>query len=151
MQRSIRRLSTGRLSSAALAVTLAAVTLCSGCERGSSVRGSVVLVGVVEGSRANTELLLIRVIEPRPSRPSEERVVCRVPGNAEFYVNDRFTPFEEVEIGDRVELMGYYDQTGPRDAQFVVLFASISRNEPPPPEVDLSVPPTQPIDQPQES
>lgn len=121
-----------------------------GCARHSSRDGYEVLRGTVEGARADLGQLVIRLDSPLGGRTGEARRSCLLPSNAEVYVNDKFVSAAAIEIGDEVELIGFTDPD-PAAERFVVAFAYITHNEPPPPPIDLSPPATQPATQPVEN
>lgn len=130
---------------------IAALTLWAvvGCDPQRRPSDHLVLTGTVEGTRADTGLLLVRVEEPAAARFKNKRIACLLPNDAEIYINDKFTTFDAIEIGDTVELMGHVERN-PREERFVVSVAEIKHNEPPPPPLDLSPPTTQPTSQPRE-
>jgi len=125
------------------------VLLLTGCRQQSPPVDFESFIGTVEGVRPDTGLLVVRVNRPTTLRQSDERITCLVPGDAEIYVNDRFSRFEAIEIGDTVELVGYIERVS-RAQRFVVSSASISRNVPPPPPLELAPPATQATTQPRE-
>lgn len=126
-----------------------AACLAAGCKEQSSQYRHQALCGTVESVRAKTDQLTVRIIEDRPRRGADQKIACLLT-NAEVYINDAFSSFDAIEIGDTVELIGYRDPS-PRAEQFIVSLACITRNEPRPPEPDLSPPTTSPATQPQES
>lgn len=139
-----RRAKQNRLRWRAVAATLPAVVLwLGGCERPSAEGDYAVLAGTVEGLRSDTFELAVRVAERWPGRPKGEAVACLLTNDAEVYVNGRFSAFSAIAIGDAVELAGYYEPNR-RGERFVVSLANITRNEPLPPEPDLTPPATQP-------
>jgi hypothetical protein len=105
------------------------------------------LSGTVESVRADTGQLTVRVLSPRAEESESERVSCLLTSDAEVYVNDKCSSLEAISIGDTVELIGYPDPS-PRAERFLVCLALITRNEPLPPEPDLSPLPTQAATQP---
>ncbi len=130
-------------------LTLLLAITAGGCDQSYYAREFQVLSGTVEGSRSETRLLLVRVDDPEWTRIKEQRIACLVPADAEVYMNDRMTGFDAFGIGDTVELIGRFD-LDTREERFVVSFAYIAHNEPPPPALVLA-PPVPPTTQPAEN
>lgn len=139
-----RRRLTGRRRMVGL-VLLAGLACGGQCNERRPPGEYLVLTGTVESLRSDTGLLVVRAEAPPQARGTERKVPCLVPSDAEIYVNDRFSSFDAIEIGDTVELIGYQDPNPPGQ-RFVVVAAHITRNAPPPPEINLT-PPTESGDQ----
>lgn len=118
------------------AAVLAACGL-AGCAEQGTPGPYEVITGTVEGRRPETGLLLLRAAAPVGAEAAARQLACVLTSDTEIYVNDRFSSFEAIEIGDTVELVGCPDPS-PRGERFLVSLAHIQRNEPPPPELDLS-------------
>ena len=147
MTRSIRR----HCRSVGWATLLAGVVaLGHGCRNASGPEQHEALLGTVESIQPDTGQITVRVEELRGERSPTARITCLVTSDAEVYVNDRYSGFDAIEIGDTVELIGYRDPN-PRAERFIVCLTRIVRNEPAPPKPDLTPPATQPTTQPQES
>jgi len=131
-----------------VAVIVALIPLWA-CGEQSRASKYEILSGTVEGVRAETGQLRVRPDDERHGRDENRKVACLLTSDAEVYINDRFSSFDAIEIGDAVELVGYREQT-PHTERFVVALAQITRNEPPPPEPELASPSTQPTSQRQE-
>lgn len=132
------------------AFLLLAVAFSGGCRSASGPEQHEALLGTVESIQPDTGQITVRVEELRGERIQAERITCLLATDAEVYVNDRYSGFEGIEIGDMVELIGYRDPN-PRAERFIVCLAQIVRNEPAPPKPDLTPPATQSTTQPQES
>lgn len=135
---------------AALALTaLLLATLC-GCPPPDSTTRYEVRLGTVVGLRAETGQLTVQTVEGHLGGSKSRKISCLLTTTTEIYVNDRFSSFDAIAMGDTVRLVGHRDPE-PRTERFVVSFANIMRNEPLPPEPDLSPPTTRPTSQPQEN
>jgi hypothetical protein len=121
----------------------------AGCEQPSAPNPYRFIEGTVEAVRADTFELTVRVMQPW-APAAEQSASCLFTNDAEIYVNDRFSDFDAIAIGDSLSMIGY-PEPGPRGERFVVSLASISRNEPLPPTPDLTPPSTQPASPSQES
>ncbi len=120
-----------------------AVCLAGGCEKPSTSSEYSVVDGTVEGLRADTFELTVRAGEHWPGMAPDSIISCLLTKDAEIYVNDRFSGFDAIAVGDDVELIGY-PEPNRRGERFVVATASIRRAEPLPDPPDLSPPATQP-------
>jgi hypothetical protein len=104
-----------------------------------------VLNGKVVASHADTGELSVRVSRRMPTGPSEETIYCLVTRDSEVYVNDKFSSIEEIQLGDTVELVGWWDRSQQLE-RFVVSFADFDHPLPPasqPALVPASAPATQ--------
>ncbi len=127
------------------------ICVASGCRKPSTPSDYTVLAGTVESLRAETTCeLTVRPGRRWSGHIKTATISCLLTNDAEIYVNDRFSSFAAIAIGDEVELIGYRE-SNPRGERFVVAFAYITRNEPLPGPPDLSPPTTNPTTQPQES
>ena len=133
-----------------LLLGLVLALVAGGCREPNAASEYEVLRGAVENHSADTFDLTIRVDKLEPDDDISETVSCSLL-NAEIYIDDKFSNFEAIAIGDVVELIGYFKPSSPRGKRFIVTYAQIARNEPLPPAPDLSAPTTQPTSKPQES
>lgn len=133
---------------ATLAVGLLVLCTVGGCPE-RDPPPYVVRSGTVEGARADTGELTVRGGGLWSDRAKDRLISCLLTNDAETYVNDKLSSFDAIAIGDTLELLGHR-KSDPRGERFIVSFAYISRNEPLPPEPDLSPPPTQPTSNPSE-
>lgn len=128
------------------------VLLCAGggdCDRRRNVSDYEVLHGTVTALRADTFDFTVAADNRWTANASPEPVSCLLTNDAEIYVNDKFSDFQEIAIGDAVELVGYRE-LNPRSERFVVSLANITRNEPLAPPPDLTTQPTAATTQPEE-
>ncbi len=134
------------------ALTLNALLLAAlcGCPPPGSTTRYEVLLGTVVALRAETGQLTVQTVESHPSGSKSRKISCLLTKTTEIYVNDRFSSFDAIAMGDTVRLVGFRDPD-PQTERFAVSFANITRNEPLPPEPDLSPPTTRPTTQPQEN
>jgi hypothetical protein len=129
-----------------------ALVLCAaGCRKPGGAAHYEIFGGTVETLRADTFDLTIRPGDRWADRVRSPAVSCLLTKNTEIYINDRFSRFDAIAIGDGVELIGYFEEAAAGEQRFVVSFAYITRNEPLPPAPDLSRSATQPEPQQQES
>jgi len=135
---------------AALAPALTAACLAAGCTRQSSPSGYEVISGTVGEVHPETGQLTVRSGAAWVDSGKERALACLLTGDAEVYVNDRFSGFEALQVGDAIEVIAYRDPTSQAE-RFVVCFAYVTRPEPPAPVPDLGPPATQSGHQPQES
>lgn len=123
--------------------------LCAGgdCRQTRNVSEYHVISGTVTALRADTFDFTVAADNRWSTDEAPEPVSCLLTNDAEIYVNDKFSDFQEIAIGDAVELIGYREQN-PRGERFVVSLANITRNEPPAPPPDLTTQPaaTQPAE-----
>lgn len=135
-----------------VALTLTTLVLASlrGCPPPDSTTRYEVLLGTVVGLRAETGQLTVQTVESHPDGSKSRKISCLLTKTTEIYVNDRFSSFDAIAMGDTVRLVGHRDPE-PQTERLVVSFANILRNEPLPPEPDLSPPTTRPTTQPQEN
>jgi hypothetical protein len=131
-----------------LACALAA-GLNAGCERTRSPRQYATLTGHVLACHTDTGELSVRVPRKQPGTPSEQPIFCVITKDSEIYVDDMFSTMAAIEVNDTIELVGYHDPD-PRQERFVVSFAYVDRQLPPPPLPELPPPTTQATSQPQE-
>lgn len=131
---------------------LLVLALCvSGCREPGGSTHYEVFGGTVEALRADTFDLTIQPGERWAGPGAGPTVSCLLTKNTEIYINDRFSRFDAIAIGDTVELIGCFEEAAPGGRRFVVSFAYITRNEPLPPPPDLSPPATQPEPRQQEN
>ncbi len=131
----------------ALPLAIAAAALITGCTRQSSPSGYDVISGSVAAVHAETGQLTVRSGAPWVDSGKQRESACLLTGDAEVYVNDRFSAPEALSIGDAIEVIAYRDPTTPAE-RFVVCFAYVTRSEPPAPPPDLTPLETQPSIQP---
>jgi hypothetical protein len=122
----------------------------AGCEQSQPPADYDVITGTVERTRAETGELTIRPRNPWTTGTDEPPLQCLITNDTEIYVDDRFSSFDAIQYGDKVELIGHPDPS-PRGERFVVTLAHIERNEPAPPPPDLRPATTQPTQPPKES
>lgn len=127
-----------------LALALASLTLVGGCRQATTPSDYTTLSGTVIGLSADTDCeLTVKTARQQGLAADAETVPCLLTKDTEIYINDRLSTFDAIVMGDAVELIGYR-QSNPRGERFILVFAYITRNEPPPPEPDLTPPATQP-------
>lgn len=131
-------------------VALAALLWSVGCSEQSRPEQHVFLSGTVRSIRPESGQLTVKVSSAQRVREADQDVLCLLGSNTEVYINDRYSGFATIEIGDTVELVAYRDPD-PGAERFVVSRASITRNVPLPPPPDLSPPATEPTTQPEET
>lgn len=130
---------------------LALVLCAAGCREPGGSTHYEVFGGTVETLRADTFDLTIRPGDEWAGRVPGPAVSCLLTKNTEIYINDRFSRFDAIAIGDGVELIGYFEDAAAGGQRYVVSFAYITRNEPLPPAPDLSLPAPQPETQQEEN
>lgn len=132
-----------------LAAAVAAAGLAGGCRPPSATSSYEVLAGTVEAVRSDTFELVVRLHPRAAERARASTVTCLCTKDTEIYLNDRFSAFDVLTVGDTLELIGYYEPNNPRGERFVVSFAYVVRQEAPPPEPVL-LPASIPANQPRE-
>lgn len=119
----------------AATVLWAALALLSGCRPPSQPGGYVVQSGTIEALRTDSSELTLRTTAAAAGgRAKSDSVACLLTNDSEIYLNDRVVPIGELEAGDSVELIGYFESQNPRSPRFVVSQAFVHRDEPPPPD-----------------
>lgn len=113
---------------------LAMCALLGGCGEQRPPSEYEIIAGTVEGARPDTGLLTVRTND-EPQR----RLSSVFTKDSELYLDDRFSPVSAIQIGDEIELIGYYDPN-PRSDGFVVSIARIRRNVPIPPPPEIAIP-----------
>jgi hypothetical protein len=113
----------------------------SGCEKQLPANRFDILTGTVQSLHADVGQLTIRTSSLRADPDASPYVHCVLGGDAEVYINDRFSALAAIQIGDTAELIGYRDPD--RAERFLVCLVHITRSEPLPPAPDLSLPSTQ--------
>lgn len=131
-----------------LAAAIAA-GLAGGCRPPSVTSSYEALAGTVEAVRSDTFELVVRLHPRAAERARASTVTCLCTKDTEIYLNDRFSAFDVLTVGDTLELIGYYEPNNPRGERFVVSFAYVVRQEAPPPEPVL-LPASIPANQPRE-
>ena len=111
----------GYSTMARMAVMALAIGATAGCERSVGAPTYQAVGGVVEACQLETGEMTVR-LTGREARSSEEKLHCVITKDSEIYVNDRFTKLQDIEVGDRVELIGYRDPS-PQQERFVVTYA----------------------------
>ena len=100
------------------------VILLSGCDRESGRQDYRALSGVVTERRPDTGEL------SGPFKAAGERepsiVSCLITRDSEVYINDRLGSIEDVRVGDRIAVIGYYEPD-PQPARFVISYGRIRR------------------------
>jgi hypothetical protein len=79
----------------------------------------------------------VRGTSPRAAADEESATPCLLTNYTELYVNDKFSSFDAIQVGDRIELIGYH-RADPPPERLVVSLAYITRPEPPPTPPDLA-------------
>jgi len=133
-----------------LGLSLVLPWLSAGCREQPRPREHAVFRGTVESLRADTGQLTVSALGAGQRQQPNQKLSFLLTNDTEVYINDRFTSFDSIEIGDTVELIAYPDPDI-REERFVVSLASITRNVPAPAEPDLSPPASAPTTQPKES
>ncbi len=110
--------------SVALACAIAVIML-SGCDRESRRQDYRTLTGVVTERRPDTGELSGPFKAPGEREPSI--VSCLMTRDSEVYINDRLGSIEDVRIGDRIAVIGYYEPD-PEPARFVISYGRIRRS-----------------------
>lgn len=120
----------------ATGVTAAALLCVLGaCRPPSAPSGYVPLTGTVQTMRSEVADLTLRLTTAPPAvRAKGDTIACITTEDTEIYVNDRARALDVVRPGDTVELVGYFEPENPRGLRFVVTFAFVKRDEPPPPD-----------------
>ena len=98
--------------------------LVAGCERPAAPKRYVVQQGSVMTSNRETGELGVAVVRRMARSETRETLACVVTKDSEIYINDRFAAFNEINIGDVVELIGYRDPN-PGSDKFVVTYAYV--------------------------
>jgi hypothetical protein len=124
-------------------VGLGVAWVLSGCEKQLPTNRYDVLTGTVQSLHADMGQLTVRITSLRPESDKNPYAHCLLSGDAEVYINDKFSTIGAIEVGDTAELIGYRDPN--RAERFLVCLVHITRDEPLPPAPDLSMPATQPI------
>ncbi len=137
---------------ACLAAALLSACALVGCDVQTQPVRYEAISGIVESVSTTTGQVTVRISEERSGRERGEELLGLITSDSELYINDRFSSFDAIEIGDSVELIGYQDRAPvSRAERFIISLARITRNIPLPPEPDLSPPKPEPTTQPEES
>lgn len=123
-----------------------ALLVCLGaCRRPSTPSEHAALTGRVALVRADTLELTIQPANMFHGRPPRS-IMCLLTRDSELYINDRLADLRELQLGDELELVGYYENKDAPEERFVVAAGHVVRSEPPPPSlaVDLPAPASQP-------
>ena len=135
----------GRTLRASLAALAALVCGVAGCRPPSAPSGYVSLTGTVQALRSDVADLTLKLIAAPPSvRAKGATIACITTEDTELYLNDRVESLDVVRPEDAIELVGYFEPENPRGLRFVVTFAFVRRDEPPPPVPLVLDPQTQP-------
>lgn len=132
-------ISTRRPRATLLALVASCALLITACEQEPGVPDYQALAGKVLATYPDTGELAIRTMD----NAADRTVACVVTGDSEIYVNDKLAALSDIQIGDPVEFIGYFDPN-PRLEKFVVTFAYFEHTQPPPPRPDLTPVSTQP-------
>ena len=109
----------------------------TGCGRQLPTNRHEVLVGTVQSLRPEIGQMTVHVSTPRLDVSKASDVPCLLGGDAEIYVNDKFSTLGAIQVGDAVELIGYR-HADPRTDACVVALARIARSEALPPAPELT-------------
>lgn len=109
----------GRFSSFMTVLVMAVFT---GCDRPAPMHRYLVLAGVVSATAPDTGELAVLVAKKSSNGTRDEPIDCVVTKDSEVYIDGRFAQAGEIELGDVVTLVGYYD-ANPRTSRFVVSYA----------------------------
>lgn len=112
-----------RSTAARIAALSLLIGVIAGCERSPGAPSYQAVGGVVEACQLETGELTVRTAA-REARNNDERLHCVITKDTEIYVNDRFTMIQDIEVGDRVELIGYRDPS-PQQERYVVTYAYV--------------------------
>jgi hypothetical protein len=115
---------------------LAAVAGVAGCEDRPAPHRYGVLAGNVVTCRTDTGELAVRGSRRGAGAPDEQTFHCLITSDSEIYMNDKLSSIEDIQLGDAVELVGWWDQT-PQLERFVVSFAYFDHPLPPPPRPEF--------------
>ena len=118
-------------------LALGAAWTLSGREKQLPANRFDALSGTVQSLHADMGQLTVRASALRPDAETDPYVHCLLSGDAEVYINDKFSSIGAIEVGDTAELIGYRDPN--RVERFLVCLVHITRGEPLPPAPDLSV------------
>lgn len=120
-----------------------------GCEQRVEPPDYRVFVGRISARNATTGEIVVSVpasdLRPEEAAAANDAgengkaLMCVLTKDSEIYVNDRFSRFEAIEVGDEVEIVGYLDPN-PQLRRFVVTSASVQHLQQPVSLPDLTVP-----------
>ena len=130
------------LTTAMVAGLLAAI----GCSPQGSQAPYQAFFGTVKALDVESGEFFVRSQRGPKGWRTDRNIPCIVTKDSEVYINDRFSDFGQLTVGDTVELFGYDDA----DRRFLVRFVHVTRSEPEPPLPVFSPPTTQPIPKPPE-
>jgi hypothetical protein len=119
-----------------VAVAVAALAVTCGCRQQPEPGEHEMLRGTVESLHPDVKQLNVRVEERRAGAPSEDSTILCLLTSGEIYINDKFSSFDDVAVGDTVNLVGARD-AGAGTERFAVIVANITRPEPLPDPPDL--------------
>ncbi|RMF70774.1 MAG: hypothetical protein D6744_18940 [Planctomycetota bacterium] len=117
------------------------------CDRPRPPHKYVALSGTVAACHPQTGELTVRLTDPSSRRARDDQLECVVTSDSEIYINDMFSTLDRVQIGDRIELVGYRDASRPIES-FVVSFAYCEHTAPTPAVPPLLQPPASPASAP---
>jgi len=115
---------------------LTAVAGAAGCEDQPAPNRYSVLAGNVVACHTDTGGLGVRGSRRTAEGPSEQTFHCLITRDSEIYMNDKLGSIEEIQLGDAVELVGWWDRST-RLERFVVSFAYFDHPLPAPPQPEL--------------
>jgi hypothetical protein len=117
---------------------LVVASLLAGCGKQLPENRFDAITGTVQALHADTGQLTVRASALRSDSLTGPYVHCLLSGDAEVYINDKFSAIGAIAVGDTVELIGYCDPN--RAERFLVALVHITRDEPLPPAPALSTP-----------
>jgi hypothetical protein len=116
---------------------LAAVACLTGCKEQPPANRYNVLAGNVVGCHTDTGELSVRGARRTTAGPAEDTFHCLITRDSEICINDRLSSIEEIQLGDAVELVGWWERS-PEQKRFVVSFAYFDHPLPAPSPPELA-------------
>lgn len=117
-----------------------ALLACLGaCRRPNTPSEHAALSGRVALVRADTLELTLQPASMFQGRPLRS-IMCLLTRDSELYINDRLADLKELQLGDQLQLVGYYENKDAPEERFVVVAGYVVRSEPPPPSLAVDLP-----------
>ncbi|MEW6249351.1 MAG: hypothetical protein AB1716_01790 [Planctomycetota bacterium] len=119
----------------ALALVPAAALWLAGCTAEPTRYRHELVSGEVWAVQPESGRLVVYGAGLRPDDDQEE-VACVLTGEPELYINDKYSSWDALRVGDAIEVIGYPDRR-PNAEGLVVCLALVTRSDAPVPPPDL--------------